>query len=98
MNDKQTDFLPENLAKLEQKNAPVQIQSTTSLAPEDLDYVTDCKALLGAHTSGWKGWILGVAVLFVGVFGIWAHWAEIDEVSRGTGKVIPSSSIQVIQT
>ena len=29
---------------------------------------------------------------------MWANWAEVDEVSRGTGKVIPSSSIQVIQS
>ncbi|PVV22465.1 MAG: hemolysin secretion protein D [gamma proteobacterium symbiont of Ctena orbiculata] len=28
---------------------------------------------------------------------IWASWAELDEVTRGVGKVIPSSQIQVIQ-
>jgi adhesin transport system membrane fusion protein len=28
---------------------------------------------------------------------VWAGWAELDEVTRGIGKVIPSSQVQVIQ-
>jgi len=35
--------------------------------------------------------------VFIGVMGVWAHYAILDEVTRGEGRVIPSSKIQVIQ-
>ncbi|WP_163311238.1 biotin/lipoyl-binding protein, partial [Klebsiella aerogenes] len=41
--------------------------------------------------------ILLLAVMLL-VGGIWAWFAVLDEVSTGTGKVIPSSREQVIQT
>ena len=47
---------------------------------------------------GLKGHILLwsiIALLFI--FVLWAAFAEIDEVTSGTGKIIPSSRIQVIQ-
>ncbi|MDQ8020619.1 MAG: HlyD family type I secretion periplasmic adaptor subunit [Moraxellaceae bacterium] len=40
-------------------------------------------------------WITALALL---VFFIWAAFAELDEVTRGEGKVIPSRQIQVIQS
>ncbi len=40
--------------------------------------------------------LLSVAVFFVS-FIAWANWATLDEVTRGEGRVIPSSKIQVIQ-
>ncbi|MEW8187073.1 MAG: HlyD family type I secretion periplasmic adaptor subunit, partial [Candidatus Thiodiazotropha endolucinida] len=41
--------------------------------------------------------ILWVVFLIVILAMVWASWAELDEVTRGVGKVIPSSQIQVIQ-
>ncbi|MEW8153686.1 MAG: biotin/lipoyl-binding protein, partial [Candidatus Thiodiazotropha endolucinida] len=41
--------------------------------------------------------ILWVVFLIVILAIVWASWAELDEVTRGVGKVIPSSQIQVIQ-
>lgn len=32
------------------------------------------------------------------VLGVWAAWAELDEVTRGEGKVIPSRQVQVLQS
>lgn len=32
------------------------------------------------------------------IFVLWANWASLDEVTRGEGKVIPSSEIQSLQT
>ncbi|MDH3239795.1 MAG: HlyD family type I secretion periplasmic adaptor subunit [Alphaproteobacteria bacterium] len=40
--------------------------------------------------------IMGVA-LFLGVALLWAHWAVLDEVTTGQGRVIPSSQVQVVQ-
>ncbi len=42
--------------------------------------------------------IIWLVALFLAVFFAWAWFFEIDEVSSGTGKVIPSSREQVIQS
>lgn len=42
-------------------------------------------------------WILWSFFSFTTVFLIWAHFAVLDEVTVATGKVIPSSQVQVIQ-
>jgi adhesin transport system membrane fusion protein len=45
------------------------------------------------------GHLLLVAVMAIVVIGlVWAHYAVLDEVTRGEGKVIPSSQTQVIQS
>lgn len=41
--------------------------------------------------------ILWAALLFFIIAVIWAHYAILDEVTSGEGKVIPSSQIQVVQ-
>ncbi len=42
-------------------------------------------------------YILWGVAAFIVIALIWAHFAVLDEVSRGEGKVIPSSQVQVIQ-
>ncbi|MGE4167575.1 MAG: hypothetical protein AB7E67_16470, partial [Xanthobacteraceae bacterium] len=39
-----------------------------------------------------------VLAAFVGIFLIWSYFATVDEVSRGEGKVVPSSKTQVVQS
>jgi len=41
--------------------------------------------------------LLWSLVAFVLAFLIWAYYADIDEVTRGAGKVIPSRQVQVVQ-
>ncbi|EIJ41421.1 type I secretion membrane fusion protein, HlyD family [Beggiatoa alba B18LD] len=41
--------------------------------------------------------ILWLSALFLLLAGIWANYAELDEVTRGMGKVIPSSQVQIVQ-
>jgi len=38
-----------------------------------------------------------LTLAFVGIMGVWAHYAILDEVTRGDGRVVPSSKVQVIQ-
>ncbi|MDB0327412.1 hypothetical protein CTY56_22445, partial [Acinetobacter baumannii] len=40
-------------------------------------------------------WIVGIGLV---IFFIWAWFFKLEEVSTGTGKVIPSSKEQVIQS
>ena len=37
------------------------------------------------------------AMLFIVIFLTWSYFSEIDEVVRGTGKVVPSGQTKVIQ-
>ncbi|MAE51127.1 MAG: secretion protein HlyD [Micavibrio sp.] len=41
--------------------------------------------------------LLFITAFFV-IFVVWANWATLDEVTRGDGKIIPSSEIQSLQT
>lgn len=41
--------------------------------------------------------ILWTTILFFITLGVWAHHATLDEVTRGSGKVIPSRQVQIVQ-
>ncbi|TWT18797.1 HlyD family efflux transporter periplasmic adaptor subunit [Luteimonas wenzhouensis] len=42
--------------------------------------------------------VVVLAAAFLGVFLVWAWWFEVDEVSSGSGQVVPTSREQVIQS
>lgn len=42
--------------------------------------------------------ILWACAALVLVFVVWAAWAQVDEVARGEGRVVPNSRVQVIQS
>lgn len=46
---------------------------------------------------GFAHLLLFVIAAFFVIFFAWASWAELEEVTRGEGKVIPSSQVQVVQ-
>lgn len=43
-------------------------------------------------------WIILTSAFAVLAFFLWAAWAEIDQITRATGKVIPVAKVQVIQS
>jgi len=64
---------------------------------DELDFVDDKTAALLLNTPSSARLMLWMMVLFfIAAIG-WASWAEIDKVTVGQGKVIPSSQIQVVQ-
>ncbi|MHB1427482.1 MAG: HlyD family type I secretion periplasmic adaptor subunit [Rhodocyclaceae bacterium] len=65
---------------------------------EDLDWVSDAEwARLQQEPLRARAILRAVGVILL-VLLVWAALAEVDEVTRGTGKVIPSSQLQVIQS
>ncbi|EIV8649160.1 HlyD family type I secretion periplasmic adaptor subunit [Vibrio parahaemolyticus] len=67
------------------------------LSNDELNFVDDKTAALLLNTPNSARLMLWVMVLFfVAAIG-WASWAQIDQVTVGQGKVIPSSQIQVVQ-
>jgi len=64
---------------------------------EDQAYITDVNAASLYGASIQSHIILWMTFSFIVIAIIWAYFAELDEVTRGSGKTTPSSHIQVIQ-
>lgn len=63
----------------------------------DSDFLPDYDYALRARTTRFAHMLtLGVSA-FCLTFLIWAHFAKLDEVTRGDARVVPSSKIQVVQ-
>ena len=64
---------------------------------DDVNFMSEISAATMASTH-WGGHILLLLIAaFIGIALWWASAAEIDEVTRGQGKVVPSSKVQIIQ-
>ena len=86
----------------ENNPAPSKIESKPKelfyrIKAEDVDFATDIRtSILAQSPRGGRAIIWTVLVLFIaGLY--WASVSEIEEVTRGAGKVIPAGQIQVIQ-
>lgn len=66
-------------------------------ASEHLDYIDDKTAALLLTTPKSARILLWVIVAFIILSLIWAAFAELDKVTVGQGKVIPSSHLQIVQ-
>jgi len=63
----------------------------------EIDFATDIKTtVLGQSPRGGRS-ILYLTIILFGLLFYWASVSEIEEVTRGEGKVIPSGQIQVVQ-
>ena len=84
--------------KIPEKSTPPQATGLFRHLPSaDVNLTTDIRTtLLIQDLRGGRSivWLTG---LFLASFLLWATLAEIDEVTRGNGKVIPSQQIQVVQ-
>ncbi|MFQ5774560.1 MAG: HlyD family type I secretion periplasmic adaptor subunit [Kiloniellaceae bacterium] len=64
---------------------------------EDLHFMPDVHAAARRRGHGFAYVLTLMTLAFLTVMGVWAHYAVLDEVTRGEGRVIPSSRTQVIQ-
>lgn len=65
--------------------------------PDDAEFMSEISAASFESTSRIGSVLLFVIFVFFICFFWWANVAELDEVTRGDGKVVPSSKIQKIQ-
>ncbi|MGD8515107.1 MAG: biotin/lipoyl-binding protein, partial [Granulosicoccaceae bacterium] len=71
--------------------------ASNAVTAEELDFMSESSAAVLQRSPKGASLILWATVIFVVVMLIWAAFAEVDQVTRGVGKVIPSSQVQVVQ-
>jgi len=64
---------------------------------DDVDYITDIRTSILVQSPQGGRAILWATILLVVAFIVWAAVSEVEQVTRGQGKVIPASQIQVVQ-
>lgn len=77
---------------------PIRIATERAIREEDVDFIQDCRALMRRQKLGWRGSMSFFAAATLAVLIWWSSWAELNEVTRGFGRVIPSKSLQLIQS
>ena len=65
---------------------------------EDLEFANDPAGAIeaGGASTGWRVLLTIAALIAVGIF--WADRAEVEQVTTGQGKVIPSSQVQTVES
>lgn len=71
--------------------------SNDEISQKNLKYMKDINAALLLTSPRKSRQVLYLSLLVITIGIVWAGFAEIDEVTVGTGKVIPSQQVQVIQ-
>lgn len=68
------------------------------VAAQDLDFVADAKAAFLEEKSPLTNLMLLAVVGVVAVFIVWASQSTLDETTKAQGKIVPSASLQVVQS
>ncbi|MCK4869556.1 MAG: HlyD family type I secretion periplasmic adaptor subunit [Gammaproteobacteria bacterium] len=85
------------------KKKPCKLQFDRSaigkerLEREDIDFIADSRAAVLVKSTPLASIILYSLLAFIIIAFIWAKFGKLDEVTRGVGKVVPSSHVQIIQ-
>ena len=88
--------MPQQPEKPQQPQLPNDTR-TQAIGSEELPYVNEVEAALARKPRlGPRFLSLAVGTLFL-VLGVWANFAEIDEVTHANGQVISSQRTQIIQ-
>lgn len=75
-----------------------QPQHLSGVRQSDLPLLNDLNAALQEERSWGLMIVVGLLVVLVTVFVVWATFSDVEEVTRGQGRVISSSREQVIQS
>jgi adhesin transport system membrane fusion protein len=68
------------------------------MAQSDFAFSNDVRAAAQLRTPRTSRLLLFTALGLLATFLIWAHFAVLDEVKRGNGRVVPSQQTQVVQS
>jgi len=77
--------------KLKKSNAPVEFNNT------DYEFMNSLSAAIMIKTPSKTSKVIKIWLFSIFVFITWASYAEIDEITRGDGDVVPYGQNQIIQ-
>lgn len=80
------------------QSMPIQQQKTRRYSDEDLAYMQSLSAAVAQRTPHHIQRVIVIIAASVVLLTLWMAWAELDTVVRATGKVVPSSQVQKIQS
>jgi len=69
----------------------------SKIKPQDLAYINSVNEAILERTPRGASLLLWLMALFIAAAIGWAYWAELDELVRGEGEIIPSSQLQIVQ-
>ena len=81
----------------ESENKPEPNKLFYRMQAEDVDLMTDIRTSILAQSPRGGRAILWVVFVLFALFLVWSYFSEIEQVTRGEGKVIPSTQIQLVQ-
>ena len=81
----------------ESENKPESNKLFYRMQAEDVDLMTDIRTSILAQSPRGGRAILWVVFVLFALFLVWAYFSEIEQVTRGDGKVVPSTQIQIVQ-
>lgn len=64
----------------------------------DFSFSNDIRSAVEMRTPRTARMLLFASLAMIATFLVWAHFAVLDEVKRGSGKVVPARQIQVVQS
>ncbi len=104
-NDRQDNKQIADTLSADAVNSPLATKATeatdrskaTPVAEADLQYVNDTSAAMLLATPRHTRRLLYLIAAFITSALIWASFAQLDEVTVGIGRVIPSKQLQVVQ-
>ncbi len=80
-----------------QEAAP-KTENSVKPRKSDLDFVSDTKAAFLENKSPLASLLLFTIVGIVSAFTYWASTSEVNEITKGQGKVVPTEFLQVVQS
>jgi adhesin transport system membrane fusion protein len=67
------------------------------LSSEDYEFINSLSAAISEQTPKKMKWVLYFWLITITLFIIWASMTQIDEITRGSGEVVPSGKNQIVQ-
>jgi adhesin transport system membrane fusion protein len=67
------------------------------LSPEDYEFINSLSAAVAEQTPRKMRWALYFWLIAISLFILWASLTQIDEITRGEGKVVPSGENKLVQ-
>lgn len=68
------------------------------MSKEDLNFMSELEAATRLKPSDGSHYLLLTVASLVGAFFIWSGTSEIEELTRGSGQVVPTQEIQIVQS